>query len=331
MADKFFHEFPTATTLKDTSILLLDQDNQTTAITLAQLKSFLGFISGGNTNPNVNNPTVVTNPTVGNADAGIFVSAVCYINGATGLWTAPTGCNSARVTVVGGGGSSSGQGGTNGTRSYFNYPNGATPSTNQLFADGGVFGYGDRSSTNGGGNAGWNGIVVNGGFGGAGPSFGKLSSGKGGEGRMGNKGGGGGGGGAASPGGQNDGGVVTYTYKGGSSGGINGSGQEGGSPDNSGGSYISGSTGGGIIQLSNIATSLPNYNAAITNKVGKGGVPDPRFIGSYTGGSGGGWCTAVVSVTPGTSYAYAAGIGGAIGSGNFPAKGGSYGMVVIEW
>ena len=45
MADKFFHEFPTATTLKDTSILLLDQDNQTTAITLAQLKSF--FIPTG--------------------------------------------------------------------------------------------------------------------------------------------------------------------------------------------------------------------------------------------------------------------------------------------
>lgn len=41
MADKFFHEFPTTTTLKDTSILLLDQDNQTTAVTLAQLKSFL--------------------------------------------------------------------------------------------------------------------------------------------------------------------------------------------------------------------------------------------------------------------------------------------------
>lgn len=45
MADKFFHEFPTATTLKDTSILLLDQDNQTTAVTLDQLKSF--FIPTG--------------------------------------------------------------------------------------------------------------------------------------------------------------------------------------------------------------------------------------------------------------------------------------------
>jgi microcystin-dependent protein len=45
MADKFFHEFPTTTTLKDTSILLLDQDNQTTAVTLDQLKSF--FIPTG--------------------------------------------------------------------------------------------------------------------------------------------------------------------------------------------------------------------------------------------------------------------------------------------
>jgi hypothetical protein len=112
MADKFFHEFPTTTTLKDSSILLLDQDNQTTAITLAQLKSFLNTVNTGST----------VNTTVGNANAGIFVAAQCHINGATGSWIAPAGCTSARITVVGGGGSSVGFGAQNGGRRHFNYP-----------------------------------------------------------------------------------------------------------------------------------------------------------------------------------------------------------------
>ena len=318
MADKFFHEFPTTTTLKDASILLLDQDNQTTAITLAQLKSFLTAVGGTTTGGTTNTIT-----TVGNAEAGIFVSALCFINGATGSWTAPAGVTSARITVVGGGGGAGGQGATNGGRSHFNYPSGSTPSTNQLFADGGVFGYGSSKSTNNGGDAGWNGIVVNGGIGGVGPSYGALGDGKGGQGRNGNKGAGGGGGGSSSPGGIMGGG----SFKGGSAGGINGSGLDGGSSDNSGGSYVSGSTGGGIIQLSNIATSLPNYNAAITAKVGKGGYTPTS---SYTGGSGGGWCTATISVTPGTSYTYVAGVKGTNGNTTNTTSAG-YGMVVIEW
>lgn len=52
MADKFITDLPSPSTIKDTSVLLLDQDNITYKITLAQLKGFLGgeisvFPTGG--------------------------------------------------------------------------------------------------------------------------------------------------------------------------------------------------------------------------------------------------------------------------------------------
>jgi hypothetical protein len=307
MADKFFHEFPPTSILKDTSILLLDQDNQTTAITLAQLKSFLGTGGGGGTN---------TYTTVGNASAGIFVAAKCYVNGEKGSWVAPAGCYTARVTVVGGGGSSGGNGAQVGGRSHFNYPSGSSPSLNQLFANGGSFGYGTSKSTNKGGDAGWNNIVVTGGNGGVSPSYGTLTGGFGGNGKIGNGGVGGGGGGAGSPG-----------QLGGGAGGLNGDGANGGSTDGSGLSYISNSSGGGIIQLSTIATSLPKFISAINANVGKGGTT--TYTG-YSNGAGGGWCTAMVNVIPGNSYSYAAGIGGPKTT-NVPSVAASYGMVVIEW
>jgi hypothetical protein len=304
MADKFFHEFPTTPTLKDTSILLLDQDNQTTAITLAQLKSFLNTINTGSTGSTVST-------TVGNANAGIFVAAECYINGETGSWKAPAGCTSARVTVVGGGGSSGGFGAQNGGRSHFNYPSGSSPSANQLFANGGSFGYGSSGSTNNGGDAGWNGVKVTGGIG----FGGTTNNGDGGQGALKNGGVGGGGGGSS-------------RQKGGCAGGINGKGAQGGSEDASGLSYVSNSGGGGIIQLSTFATSLLKFIAAIDAKVGKGGTA--TSTSSYSGGAGGGWCTAIVNVIPGNSYSYAAGIGGPKTT-NVPSVAASYGMVVIEW
>lgn len=302
MADKFFHEFPPTTTLKDDSILLLDQNNQTTAITLAQLKSFLGSGSSG------------TNyTTVGNASAGIFVAAQCYTSG-SGKWTAPDGCYTARVTVVGSGCKYVWDGRPipiNGQDSTFNY-NGPTitgTTKNQLIAKGGT-------GLKPGGGAGWNGVSVT-------ESFVPITSGKSGaiaQGKCAANGYGGCGGSGNPYSGVYGGGI------GGKSLGRNGSfappnivsntglvgsidsfgyGASGGIGGNS-----LGALGGGSPMFSSVATTNSDF-ASVINTCGDGGY----------GGAAGGWCMAIVQVTPKASYTYK--VGAATGAGS--------GMVLIEW
>ncbi len=234
--------------------------------------------------PNPNPAAFYT--TVGNASAGIFAAAVCFIPSSPGplTWTAPAGCYTARVTIVGGGGGTSGNGG----RSHFNYPSGTTTAANQLYAGGGGAGGGGS-----GGSGGWNGInsIAVGGVGG--------SNGGGGGGGGGGYGGGGGSGGTGYGGSYGGGGGVSYGTSGGGSGGVNGNGSSVG-------------YGGDALPLSYAATSLTNFTSALGQKVGRG----------ISGGGGGAWCSAIVSVVPGQEYAYAVGAGGGTAS---------YGMVVIEW
>ncbi len=311
MADKFFHEFPTTTTLKDSSILLLDQDNQTTAITLAQLKSFLGTGGGGGTN---------TYTTVGNASAGIFVAAQCFSSG-SGKWTTPDGCYTARVTLIGGGsnyvqqsmGSSS-----SGTNSTFNYTGTSITGTaqNQLIATGGT----DTRAVKQGGGAGWNGVYVNGAGGtlaGTRAAVTLLNA----EGKCAAMGFGGGGGRGYNTdntlynivNGQTLGRNGLFTTIGFQSNSLNyGSvlpsaiGASGGILGNAN-AY----QGGGGPMFSAVATKTSNFSSLI-NTCGTGS----------NGGCGGGWCMAIVNVTPKTQYSYTVGGGGA-GAGG--------GMVLIEW
>ena len=264
--------------------------------------------------------------TVGNAKLGIFASAVCFIpsNPGTGTWTAPAGCYSARVTIVGGGGAFSN---SRAGRSHFNYPSGSTTGANQMFADGGSY--------SSGGNAGWNGInniaigggsinTYGGGYGGGGyggAGGGGFGGGGGGGGNSSGSGGGGsyGGGGHGGAGGGGFG--VGGGFGGGGSGGV---GNKGGDGHVGGGGY-----GGGSPTLSYAATLLPNFSLAINQSPGKG---SNGFYGASGGGggSGGGWCSAVVSVIPGQTYTYAVGAGATFTFGD-RAGNGSYGMVVIEW
>jgi hypothetical protein len=320
MADKFFHEFPTTTTLKDSSILLLDQDNQTTAITLSQLKSFLG---GG------------SYTTVGNASAGIFVKAECFTSG-SGNWVAPEGCTSARVTVVGGGGSQIDLDTTikinyeikNGTDSKFNYTGNSITGTskNQLIAQGGYY----SSSIWNGGGAGWNGLSVLGGnsnpkklkttsiFGSSVLTSGGIIVGQGfidAEGKVGNGGFGGGGGyGRGNSLGKN--GEYTWNIIQDNSTNINsnfwrinvdwmGSGGSGGINGNS-----RGALGGGSPIFSHAAYNLSNFTNII-NTCGNGVAA-------------GGWCTAIVDVVAGQSYSYTVG-----NSGNPSIS--KAGIVLIEY
>jgi hypothetical protein len=246
----------------------------------------------------------VPNPytTVGNASAGIFVSAVCFIPSSpgTGTWTAPAGCFSARVTVVGGGGYMGNPGG----RSHFNYPSGSTTGANQLFASGGSPSFGGGVA---GGSAGWNGVND--------VAIGGNANGAGGTGGSGGGGYGGGGGAVGNAvvgsgsGGSYGGPGTQGTPGGGGSGGISGSGTAGSGIFNA---FSLGGTGGGGPMLSYAAALLPTFSRALSQNVGRG---------DYSGG-GAGWCSAIVSVTPGQSYSYAVGAG---------ALGASYGMVVIEW
>ena len=267
--------------------------------------------------------------TVGNASAGIFASAVCFIpsDPGTGTWIAPAGCYTARVTLVGGGGSSNS---SNGGRSHFNYTSGSTTGPNQMFADGGK-GDGVISTSRLGGSAGWNGennLAIGGdggsiyggagggGYGGGGGAGGATSDG----GRA--RGGGGGSYGSSGNRGIDDG---TYSRGGGGSGGVNGNGGDGYDPSlitaSGGGNTYgrgAGGEGGGSPMLSYAATLLTNFKTAISQekKVGNG-------VNTTTGpGGGGGWCSAIVSVTPGLSSSYAVGAAG---------TGAGYGMVVIEW
>jgi hypothetical protein len=315
MADKFFHEFPTTTTLKDNSILLLDQDNQTTAITLAQLKSFLG---GG------------SYTTVGNASAGIFVKAECFTSG-SGNWVAPEGCTSARVTVVGGGGGQtliwSGATYYSGSNSKFNYTGNSITGTskNELIGQGAY----NVSHVWYGGGAGWNGLSVLGGS-----SIGTsptpvypereaFTIGQGftdAQGKVGNGGFGGGGGYGGGGKGVSLGRNALYstisfqTYAGGGSvysftrWKINvswlGSGGSGGINGNS-----QGILGGGSPIFSHAAYNLSNFTNII-NTCGDGIAA-------------GGWCTAVVNVIAGQPYSYTVG-----SAGN---NGGNGGIVLIEY
>lgn len=302
MADKFFHEFPTTTTLKDTSILLLDQDNQTYQITLSSLKSFLGTGTGSSGT----NYTIV-----GNASAGIFVQAKCYTSG-NGTWTAPAECYTARVTVVGGG-----AGNSAGERSHFNCPTGSSAGLNQLFANGGAAEVGSGTNKGIGGSAGWNNIFVAGGLaydsggggnGGGGGSGGVAGNGKNGHGVNRGLGGAGKSGGGG------------YGGGGGGGGGLNGGGGSYGRSGYNGSSGFAGGEGGGSPTLSYAAALLPEFAAAISQSPGMG-----------VGGGGGGWCSAIISVTPGKSYPWVVGAGGAAAKViPAPPKGGN-GMVVIEW
>lgn len=250
--------------------------------------------------------------TVGNASAGIFASAVCFIpsDPGSGTWTAPAGCYTARVTIVGGGAGGAGDGG----RSHFNYPTGSITGANQMFADGGR----DLNTSSNGGNAGWNGInniAIGGTLVGNGAIFTGGSGGAGGGG-YGGGGGGGNGGGAGSYGSAGKSGEMSLTGSYGSgSGGVNGSGGACiritvGSTGNFYSFYVGG-RGGGSPTLSYAAALLSNFKDAIAQGVGQGN----------SGGAG--WCSAIVSVTPGQSYTYAVGAAGGTGA--------SYGMVVIEW
>jgi len=297
MADKFFHEFPTTTTLKDDSILLLDQDKQTTAITLAQLKSFLGSGSSG------------TNyTTVGNASAGIFVKAECFVNGENGIWTAPDGVYTARVTVVGGGGRT-GKGG----RSHFNCPTGFTTIMNQIFANGGT----GRKPTdaqyggNGGGVA-WNGINNhasdgNGPAGYSGPGGG-LSRGTIANGGYGYGGNAGSHGNPSSISTNTGGGTSIICRVYGILGNINGAG--------------GGANTGNPPEFSYAAALNNKFVAALRQNNNRGpgcGAPPSNSRG---GGGGAGWATALVSIEPKKQYTYAAGIA---------ESEAGYGMVLIEY
>lgn len=311
MADKFFHEFPPTTTLKDTSILLLDQDNQTYQITLSSLKSFLGTGTGS---------SGTNYTTVGNASAGIFVAAKCFSSG-TGTWTAPAGCYTARVTLIGGGSTYVYQGvgtSSSGTHSTFNYSGTTITGTaqNQLIATGGT----DTLTVKRGGGAGWNGVSVNG-AGGSLPGSSAVVATTNAEGKCAAMGFGGGGGR-----GYNTNNTLSNIVNGqtlgrnglfiisffnainsnnisilptaiGASGGILGNAN----------TYI----GGGGPMFSAVATKTNNFSSLI-NTCGTGS----------NGGCGGGWCMAIVNVTPNTSYSYKVGGGGA-GAGG--------GMVLIEW
>lgn len=300
-----------------------------TLLTIAGDLSATGRVFGRSTN------LVPEYTAVGNASACIFASAVCFINGLNGNWTAPEGCYTARVTVVAGGGGTGDAiaNPTNGGRSHFNYTNNTldvNPSQNQLFAEGGeseaAGGFGGRAGWNGytiatkapkldtgvniEGGAGGKGVSGNGGYGGGGGaggySGGATNTGKGGGGgsfgRGGNPGTGGGAGG-------------------GGSGGILGNGGNGcNGSDNSVASGGGGYSAGGM-QLSPAANKLSNFQAAIAQSPGQGA--DSAL---YEGGSGGGgWCSAIVSTEPGATYSYQAGVAGT------GVVNGSYGMVVIEW
>jgi len=92
--------------------------------------------------------TTITPPvytTVGNASAGIFASAVAFTAPSPGIdvsgsWTAPAGCYTARVTLIGGGATGDGGPGGNavqGGHSRFNYPTDFAPQNNQAVASGG--------------------------------------------------------------------------------------------------------------------------------------------------------------------------------------------------
>ena len=259
--------------------------------------------------------------TVGNASAGIFASAVCFIptDPGSGTWTAPPGCYTARVTIVGGGGGRGIVGGTDGTRSHFNYPIGSTTGPNQMFANGGI-----GAPTLAGGSAGWNGannIAIGG----------DLSLGGDGGQALGGVGGGGGGGSNYTTGGSppansdygggssfgmtafSEGGAVIGV--GGGSGGVNGKGGRGGVTGSNASTF-----GGGGPTLSYAAYKLSNFGTAFAQLLGKG-----------EGGGGAGWCSAIVSVVPDQPYTYAIGTGGLgpVGGGIFLTA--SYGMVLIEW
>jgi hypothetical protein len=330
MANKKISDFTTISNVGGPDLLLIDQAGTTYNTTVGALTSNLGgnFIAkpssatGGQvltyngststwvasaapTGGTTNNYTIV-----GNASAGIFASAVCYIpsDPGTGTWTAPAGCYTARVTIVGGGGNPLY---SSGGRSHFNYPSGSTTTSNQMFANGG-------SSTGSGGSAGWNGIntlAIGGDSGFEGDASDGGFGGGGGSGGGGYGGGGGGGGGLGGGGGYGNGGSgAEYGGAGGGSGGVGGRGGRGSIAHGTNGEFSSiGGYGGGTPTLSYAATLLSNFSQAITQNPGSGG----------SAGGGGGWCSAIVSVTPGQSYSYAVGADGGVGA--------SYGMVVIEW
>lgn len=277
---------------------------------------------------------------VGDAANGFFVNAVCFINGATGTWTAPSNCYSVRVTLVGGGGGAGTVGSglvTSGGRSYFNYtsnPADTVPLENQMFANGGKSELDDAGS---GGTAGWNGYtlpagatkvtsaaVVDAGAGGVGASGNRGYGGcggaggyRGGPGNAGKGGGGGSFGRGGNPG--NVGGAG-----GGGSGGIGGRGGDGTNGSDTTTSSGAGGYSGGSPQLSHAAVKLSNFQGALAQNCGQG-----VDSAATEGGSGGGaWCSAIAYVTPGQSYNYGAGVGG---TGDNASMNGSYGIVVIEW
>lgn len=246
--------------------------------------------------------------TVGNASAGIFASAVCFIpsDPGTGTWTAPAGCFTARVTIVGSGANTT----YSGNRSHFNYPSGSTTSANQLFANGG--------NVNGwGGSAGWNG-VNNVATGGVGILINSLPYSGGGTGGCGGSGVGGGGGSSTYRGGTAGGGGGSFGVGGetspingnggGGGGGVGGNGHVGGGVATG---VTTGGAGGGSPTLSYVAYSLSTLSTVLSS------------VGRGASGGGGGWCSAIVSVTPGQSYSYSVGAGALYGGG--------VGIVLIEW
>jgi hypothetical protein len=275
---------------------------------------------------------------VGDAANGLFVEAECFVNGATGMWTAPANCYSVRVTLVGGGGGvGSGSGVTNGGRSHFNYTDNVSdlsPGENQMFANGGMS---ELDGAGSGGIAGWNAYTLQ-------PAAGKASTlavvnaGEGGKGASGKRGYGGCGGAGGYRGGPSNvgkgGGGGSYgrggnpgTVGGAGGGGSGGIGGRGGDGTNGSDTTVSSGAGGysgGSPQLSHTAAKLDAFQGALAQSCGQG-VDSAATEG---GSGGGGWCSAVAYVVPGQSYAYKAGQGGV---GDTAPENGSYGMVVLEW
>lgn len=289
------------------------------------IRKISGASSGGTViiNTVFNSDTAFTSN--GNAKIGIFADAVCFTSSTsgTGTWTAPDGCYSARVTVVGSGASDLGAG----NRSHFNYPSGVTPGLNQLYADGGTSAIG--------GGAGWNGVNVVGGAHGYGTGSNGGNGGAG-ESMYGGRGVGGGGGGSAGK-------VTTNGYVlGWSGGGYGANGEEpiiGGSTVGYGGGSGGISTnpnfprnpgpkhlGGGHLPLSQAVLNLNTYCRAMSGSL----TPYEKGWPGYGNcGAGGGWCTALVDTTPGSVYEYGVGAFSRITGGN--QRQGGPGIVVIEW
>ena len=234
------------------------------------------------------------------APTDVYTSAVCYIPSSpgTGSWTAPAGITSARVTIVGGGGGGSLgiiTGITAGGRSHFNYATGTTPSTSQLYANGGGAATSIASGT--GGASGWLNLQST-----TSTTRAEASTlGVGGRGTD---------GGNSNPGVLSIYGYPLFYMQ---------------DPV----SFVTPRFSLAALSLANFTTAFSQASG-----IGRGGYGS-NSNNPNRGGGGGSWCSVVVSVTPEASYSYgvgAAGVNGATPSGGVNTQiQPCHGMVLIEW